>query len=291
MEFDNFTIKIKGYLDSEVRYLDKNGGVTKIDKLTSEDLGDYLISLNYYPELSSYVLENGEYYDLFLRYRKLGTKENIGGIIESAYKAYCEEKYQKCIGKLLLVLRKAACPSGEVYGLLGLAYGSIGDEEKENDYIRLSNYILEDKKYNIVDIKKTEERVEEKMKNNKKNNYNQFNYKSERNVHIDGLSLPNIDEIIDYIESKHIDLETAGKELHLTNEQTDIIKLIYAREFYKQGDIEKGNYYLNSVEKTSGKTSDVTRLCLEARSNKLFFQYRENNQPKKLSLVKTGRRK
>ena len=84
---------------------------------------------------------------------------------------------------------------------------------------------------------------------------------------------------------------TAGKEFNLTDEQIDFIKLIYAREFYKQGEIEKGDYYLKSVEESSGKTSDVTRLCLEARTNKRFFQYRDNNVPKYLSLVKTSKRK
>ena len=81
------------------------------------------------------------------------------------------------------------------------------------------------------------------------------------------------------------------QEKYLTDEQVDFIKLIYAREFYKQGDIEKGDYYLKSVEESSGKTSDVTRLCLEARTNKRFFQYRDNNVPKYLSLVKTSKRK
>ena len=96
---------------------------------------------------------------------------------------------------------------------------------------------------------------------------------------------PNFDDIINYIEQNKLDLETAGKELNLSNEQVDLIKLIFAREFYKQGDMEKGNYYLNSVEKTRGKTSEVTRLCLEARTNKKFFQYRDNNNPKKLSVI------
>ena len=114
---------------------------------------------------------------------------------------------------------------------------------------------------------------------------------SEKQVHIDKLNISNFDEILAYMNNNKMDIETAGKKLGLTNEQIDLVKLIFAREFYKQGDMEKGNYYLNSVEKTSGKTSDVTRLCLEARTNKKFFQYRDNNEPRKLSLIRTGKRK
>ena len=288
---DPFTIKVRSYLKSEIKELDKEGGVTKVESLNNEDLDEYLMNLYDFPELEHFVLENGEDYDLFLRYRSDEARIDVGRVIDSAYSDYEKNKCYSSIKKLLLVLRRAASPKSEVYGLLGLSYAVVGEVEKSNDYIRISNYLNNERDYNEVKLEKTRERVEKEMKKDRKNYYNQFNCDSEKKVHIDRLSIPNFDEIIGYIEKNQKDIETAGKELGLSNEQIDIIKLIFAREFYKQGDIEKGNYYLNTVEKTRGKTSDVTRLCLEARTNKLFFQYRDNNEPKKLSLIKAGKRK
>ena len=293
MDFEPFNDQVRKYLEEEIKILDKTGGISKIESLTSEDLNDYLVNLYNYDELDSFVLKNDDdSYDLFLRYKSLDTKIEIGNVIESAKEAYKSENYDKSLSKILLVLRKAAYPKSEVYDIAGLIYNAKGEFEKGNDYIRIANYMEGKKEYNKVDINEVRERVEEKMKKAKKSNYNQYNFDMDnREIHIDKLTLPDLDKIIEYVEKKHINLETAGKELNLTNEEIDFIKLIYAREFYKQGDIEKGNYYLKSVEESSGKTSDVTRLCLEARTNKKFFQYRDNNQPRKLSLVRTAKRK
>ena len=262
MLYDPYTAQVRKYLETEIEELDKVGGLTKVDSLNSEDLNDYLVNLYDYPELEHFVLKNSnDNYDLFLRYRSDQARIDVGHVIKSAYEDFEKNKYYQCIKKLFLVLRRASSPKSEVYDLVGLSYNEVGEEALGRDYIRISNYINKEKDYNNVDIDKARERVEKEMRKERKNNYNQM------------------------------DIETAGKELGLSNEEIDIIKLIFAREFYKQGDMDKGDFYLNSVEKTSGKSSNVTRLCLEARTNKRFFQYRDNNEPKKLSLIKPGKRK
>jgi hypothetical protein len=228
---------------------------------------------------------------VFFRVRKTQSKIEIGKTFNSAKNNYLDKNYRKCNAKLSLILRMASHPKSEVYELAGLTCYNLERYDKANDYLRLAQYLNGEKDYNVVDINKVRERVEKDMKQERKNNYSQLNYELDRQIHIERLTVPALEEIIEYIQSNHLDIETAGKNLGLTNEQIDFIKLIYAREFYKQGDMEKGNYYLKSVEETSGKTSDVTRLCLEARTNKKFFQYRDNNQPKMLSLVKPGKRK
>ena len=60
--------------------------------------------------------------------------------------------------------------------------------------------------------------------------------------------------------------------------------------FYKQGDIEKGNYYLNAVENSPNKSKKIIKFCEEVRKNKNFYQYREDNKPKKLTFIRTGKR-
>ena len=284
-------LQIRHIIKDQNAELKKTGGIFKLGNLQESDVRNIECVIIDYPKLEYYVLENENSYDVFLRYKNYDTKLEIGNTVDSVKRDYINKDYNSCLSKLLLVLKEAAVPSPEVYELAGLTYSSLGDLEQANDYFRLTNYLRGVKNYNIVNIDKVRERVEKEMKDNKKNNYSQYNYDSDRQIHIDKLTLPDLDEIIDYIEENHLDIETAGRDCNLTDEQIDFVKLIYAREFYKQGDIEKGNAYLKSVEETRGKTSDVTRLCLEARTNKKFFQYRDNNQPKQLALVKPGKRK
>ena len=284
--------RIREFLEEQKKYLESTGGVSKISNLSLQEVNNLELIIFDYPELEYFLLENEETYDVFLRRKYLSSKIDIGSTINAAKNAYRNMNYKSSLSKLLLILKKAACPKSEVYVLTGLSYINLGEEEKGKDYLRLANYIEGKKDYNNVDLNEVRERVEESMKEFKKSSsYNQYNVDMDRQVHIDRLSLPNLDKIIKAIEVNFYDLETAGKEFNLTDEQIDFIKLIYAREFYKQGEIEKGDYYLKSVEESSGKTSDVTRLCLEARTNKRFFQYRDNNVPKYLSLVKTSKRK
>ena len=292
MNQDELYSRIREFLEEQKKYLESTGGVSKISNLSLQEVNNLELIIFDYPELEYFLLENEETYDVFLRRKYLSSKIDIGSTINAAKNAYRNMNYKSSLSKLLLILKKAACPKSEVYVLTGLSYINLGKEEKGIDYLRLANYIEGKKDYNNVDLNEVRERVEESMKEFKKSSsYNQYNVDMDRQVHIDRLSLPNLDKIIKAIEVNFYDLATAGKKFNLTDEQIDFIKLIYAREFYKQGEIEKGDYYLKSVEESSGKTSDVTRLCLEARTNKRFFQYRDNNVPKYLSLVKTSKRK
>ncbi len=290
VQADKFA-EIKSFLEEQITHLDRVGGITKLEGLTEKEVKDIEIIIFDYPELEHFVLENDGKYDVFFRIKELNSKIEIGKTFNNAKNDYINKNYKKCNLKLSLILRMAAHPKSEVYELAGLTCYKLEKFDVANDYLRLAKYLSGERFYNNININEVRERVEGKMKQVKKNNYSQLNYELDRHIHIERLTLPALDEIIDYIQSNHLDIETAGKKLNLTNEQIDFVKLIYAREFYKQGDIDKGNAYLKSVEETRGKTSEVTRLCLETRTNKKFFQYRDNNVPKKLSLVKPGKRK
>ena len=285
--YDNYDM-----IESNRKLLENVGGIAKITPVSQEQRKDLNEIISEYSDLDSFEILSDKGVDIILRYKRDDPRINVSGVIGSSKSAYTNGDYRKCIKKGLVALRTAMFPKSDLYEVMGLSYYQMNMTDRAYDYLRVACHLENVKDYNKLSVKDMVERVEEKMKfssKENKNNYNIFN--NEREIHIDGLNVPNFDKIIEYVREKKIDLETAGRELGLSNEQVDFIKLIYARELYKQGDIEKGNYYLNSVEKTSGKTSDVTRLLLEARTNKLFFQYRDNNKPKKLALIKTGIRR
>ena len=82
-----------------------------------------------------------------------------------------------------------------------------------------------------------------------------------------------------------MDAETACQELGMTDEQIDTIRLIYAREFYSQGNYEKGAQILKSVEKSKNKTKFTSKLFDEVRRNKRFYINRPSEKPQQLALI------
>ena len=62
------------------------------------------------------------------------------------------------------------------------------------------------------------------------------------------LGIENFDEVNDYIIKSGLDVESACIRINLSLEQIDIIKLIYARDYFIDGDYENGNKLLSEVE-------------------------------------------
>lgn len=291
--FDNYSNE-RITIENIYNYLEHRGGIRVLSSNDIQNIKKYEEILNEYYDLRYFEMLNGDEQALVIRFKEDNKKINVSNLIKEQKDAFEKGKYKYCIIKGLNVLKLAEYPKEDIYARIGLSYYENKNLDNAEIYLRVACFIGGLKKYNELNMEEMVEIMRNKInkeKNIKNNDYSFFNNMNKKVIHIDGLEVDNFDKIINYIKENNIDLETAGKELNLSNEEIDFIKLIYAREFYKQGDIEKGNYYLNSVEKTSGKTSDVVRLCFEARTNKKFFQYREDNNPKKLTLIKTGNRK
>ena len=110
-------------------------------------------------------------------------------------------------------------------------------------------------------------------------NENDFNNNESNNYGIE-----NFDEINEFICDSKLDVETACNKLNISREETDIIKLIYARKFYTQGNKEKGDLFLKVVEKTKNKSKLVQKILDEIRKNKKLYKAKSSDQ-KVLSLT------
>ena len=69
-------------------------------------------------------------------------------------------------------------------------------------------------------------------------------------------------------------------------EQIDVIKLIFAKKYYSQGNYEMGDTFVKSVERSKDKTPFVLKLFNEVRTNKRFYINRvvDDTKPLKLTL-------
>lgn len=98
------------------------------------------------------------------------------------------------------------------------------------------------------------------------------------------------ESIVAYATENKVDLETAGTVFGLTDAQKDLVKLMQARDLYKNGLIKQGNVLLNGVENTPDKSEQVKTVLNEVRNKKEFYQYREVEKPKVLAFLKPGKR-
>ena len=117
--------------------------------------------------------------------------------------------------------------------------------------------------------------------------YDEIFYSKER----ENYGLRNYQELISYAIKLNIDLETACEEFGLTREETDLVKLMYARDLYKNGMIKFGNIYFNNVQKLPKKSPVVIEFMNEIQRKKTFYQYRPVEKPKILGLAKVSSRR
>lgn len=95
--------------------------------------------------------------------------------------------------------------------------------------------------------------------------------------------ISNFNEISLYILSSGLDVESACSELMLSNEETNIIRLIFAKEYYAKKYYEIGDKFVKCVEQ-SDKTDKVIKILNEIRTNKMFYFNREQSNSLNLSL-------
>ena len=115
---------------------------------------------------------------------------------------------------------------------------------------------------------------------------NEAFYASER----DTYGLDSFEDIIGYALQNKIDLVRACKDFGFDDEKIDLLRLIYARELYKDGMIKEGDVVLSSVDGSPKKTPLVKDVLNTVRSRKQFYQHRPVAKPQIKMLVRPGRR-
>lgn len=270
----------------------KRKGIVLLDPMSNDRINEILEILKDYRDVIAFVIECGEQKQIVLKY-KVETEEHINAknIISLGNQAYSEKKYDECIEQYLKILQLFDEPLSFVYGKLGLAYMLKKERSLALEYITVANAlaIKENLGYDyselIVSLKcrRYSERVK---KPHFKMTEQDFDYNDINNYY--GLDFS---EINSYIVESGLDVESACEQLGLTTEETYIVELIYAREFYRQGDFYKGDLFFKYVEMSKNKTKETRKILEEIRKNKLFYQNRQGDNPTELALSLVPKKK
>jgi hypothetical protein len=106
----------------------------------------------------------------------------------------------------------------------------------------------------------------------------------------DNYGFSDLTKFINDAAKNNLSMEGAAEELGLTNKQRDVLKLLIAREYYKEGNIKEGDKYLNTVESTKGKDRETIKLVTELRNMKKFLKYSDDAKVKTLVHIAPGKR-
>ena len=103
------------------------------------------------------------------------------------------------------------------------------------------------------------------------------------------VTLPDfcMNELNDYILSTGMDVESACIELGMDEEKIQIIKLIYAREYYKLGNIKNGDIFIDSVESADENSERVLKILDYIKRNKNLLKAKIGNQDRQIQLSLT----
>lgn len=91
--------------------------------------------------------------------------------------------------------------------------------------------------------------------------------------------LVNFDLINDYINKTNLNVQTVCEEFNLTEEETDIVILIYARELLIQNNEAKANIFLRAFEKSKYKTARTLAIYNMLQKGRSVLSNISNSSP------------
>ena len=237
-----------------------------------------------YKDMVSFSIGEGENRQIVLKYNPyVDERIDISSLLSEGKLAYEKGDYDLCIKNYLEIL-KIETPKIFVYTKLGLAYMKKGDKDKAIEYLTVVTELNKQEKGNF-DFTGLIDKLRGIIPEEDKKTMFKMEIKEFDNDIEDYYGIESFDEMSSYIQESGLDVESACQNLNMTAEQIDIIRLIYAREFYSQGNYEKGDQFVNSVEKSKNKTKYTLKILEEIRKNKKFYINRTNKNQKQLALT------
>ncbi len=245
-----------------------------------------------YSDMVAFKIGKGNKQQVVLRYKPtIEEAIDVKNLISLGNQAYSDRNYNKCIEVYLQLLQIFKEPRAITYSKLGLSYLKKWNKSLAIDYLTIATELSKkeqgDLDFTDLISKLKGDISKEDTKSKFKMNQNDFEYSSVNNFY----GIENFEEINAYISKSGMDVESACHQLEMTPEEIDIIKIIYAREFYIQGNLNKGDLFLKSVERSKEKTRKTIKLLEEVRRNKKFYPNRQSDTPRQLILSLTPKKK
>ncbi len=282
----------KEFLDKKYEELLDKKGIILLKPMDNNRINLILEMIKEYPDMVAFIIGEENKQQIVLRYKPEITEYiDRKNLINLGNQAYKDGNYTECIENYLQLLQLFDNPKSVIYSKLGLAYMKIWQIPLAIDYLTIANDLAKKDNlgYDFSDLiaKLKGDIPKEDQKPRFIMTQKDFDYSDIE----DYYGIDNFVEINDYINESGLDVETACEQLGLTLEEIDIIKLIYAKEFYIQGNYTIGDTFLKSVERSKNKTATTKEIFEEIRRSKKFYQNRKKSSSINLSLTLLPKKK
>lgn len=222
-----------------------------------------------YPDITSIVLCNDEM--LVLKYTpNYDTENTISKLMPSANKLKVKGKIHDALNMYFEVLKyKDLKPI--VYAKIAHCMVILNKFSQARDYFIIAME-LGKQQNEIYDFCSIISRLEGKLQNEEmKPNFttkeNKFDF-SGQNIN---FGLGDISELNDAIILSCLDVESACLNLGMSEEEIELVKLVYAKEFFAKGELKLAEKFLKSVETSENKTERIKKALDEVRKNKKIY--------------------
>lgn len=272
------------FIEKKHNELIKNKGIIILNSMSKERTNFILNEADKYLDMSVFTIVDGGKTRIVLRYNELDYEDfDITALITEAMDDYRNGFYEDSLNKQIKILETNAENKSSNYAMIGLSYMRLFDIDKAIEYLTVANYLAKEEKstrdFGDLILKLKGEIDEEDIKPNVKMQQKDF-----RNDNDKFYGIKNFEELNTYICESGLDVESACRSLNMSEEDIDVVKLIYAREYYTLGNKEKGELFLKSYEKSKAKTNKTKSIYKYLQQNKKFYKNRFDGEPRQLSL-------
>ena len=272
------------FIEKKHNELIKNKGIIILNSMSKERTNFILNEADKYLDMSVFTIVDGGKTRIVLKYNELDYEDfDVKALITEAIADYKSGRYKDNLDKQIKILETNVDQRSSNYAMIGLSYMKLYDIDKAIEYLTVANYLAKEEKstreYGDLILRLKGEIDKKDIKP-----FVRMQQKDFRNDNVKFYGIKNFEELNTYICESGLDVESACRSLNMSEEDIDVVKLIYAREYYTLGNKEKGELFLKSYEKSKAKTNKTKSIYKYLQQNKKFYKNRFDGEPRQLSL-------
>ena len=272
------------FIEKKHNELIKNKGIIILNSMSKERTNFILNEADKYLDMSVFTIVDGGKTRIVLKYNELDYEDfDVTSLITEAIADYKSGRYKDNLDKQIKILETNVDQRSSNYAMIGLSYMKLYDIDKAIEYLTVANYLAKQEKstreYGDLILRLKGEIDKKDIKP-----FVRMQQKDFRNDNVKFYGIKNFEELNTYICESGLDVESACRSLNMSEEDIDVVKLIYAREYYTLGNKEKGELFLKSYEKSKAKTNKTKSIYKYLQQNKKFYKNRFDGEPRQISL-------
>ena len=276
---------------SDIKFIEKkhdelirNKGIIILNSMNAERTEFILNEADKYLDMSAFTIVDDGKTRIVLKYNELDYEDfDVTALITEAMDDYRDGFYEDSLNKQIKILETNAENKSSNYAMIGLSYMRQFDIDKAIEYLTVANYLAKQENstrdYGDLLLRLKGEINKEDIKP-----FVRMQQKDFKNDNDNFYGIKNFEELNTYICESGLDVESACRSLNMSEEDIDVVKLIYAREYYTLGNKEKGELFLKSYEKSKAKTNKTKSIYKYLQQNKKFYKNRFDGEPRQISL-------